>query len=163
MKQDKRLPADKNAAGLLFSSKSSPSIMRALTGDRVQLYNGSCTKTCAIVVMTSWLLRNTLMVNSHAFRKTPSTEETPKALTRSRVNLKGTVSGTLSSLPCSNAIPRSMCTISADIVLKRILDVCLSPSPTMYPIMLLVATLRVKQIRFSNHTSASLNVSRKKK
>ena len=43
---------------------------------------------------------------------------------------------------CSNAIPRSICTTSPVLLSMRMFEVCLSPSPRMWPTMEVVATLR---------------------
>jgi len=106
-------------------------LFNAWTGESAHWYNGSWRKTSKMVTRDSlWFLR-TRIVSSQHLRNTPSTPDTPIASTKSLVRRKGTNSGVRRIFPCSNATPRSMWTTSADDLSIRILDTCLSPSPTM--------------------------------
>lgn len=82
--------------------------------------------------------------------------------TMSLVSLNGTLSGVLRNLPCSKAMPRSMCTISAlEVSISRLAE-WRSPRPIRYPAMELTAVDRVYQSRLSNQTAGSGKRSRKK-
>ena len=104
-----------------------------------------------MVRIASLLLRKTLMVASALLRKVPSTPLGPKPSMMSLVSLNGTVSGVGNILPCSKAMPRSkkivyknafhinmvlnlpIWTSSAEYLSIKMLCMCLSPRPKMYP------------------------------
>lgn len=126
-----------------------PSSMRTLVSWRfdaselfkVHVYKGSCSSTSMSVTIVCLFCRSTSIVFSQECRKIPSTPETPNPAIISRVKRNGIVSGVGRHLPCSNAMPKSIWINSAVLTSMRMLLMCRSPIPRIYPMIEVVAKL----------------------
>eukprot|EP00964_Phaeocystis_antarctica_P060702 scaffold36200_cov63-Phaeocystis_antarctica.AAC.5 len=119
--------------------------------------SGSCRKASSIASTESLWRRSAPITPSAVQRKSPSTPDTPMALTSMRVSRKGTFSGHLARwMATSKQSPKSMCSTLPENCSSIKLDMCRSPSPSTYPTMDMVASERVYVVRRSSQCSAEL-------